>query len=354
MKNYSIEDALEGYRWRGHRSGEFTELSAVPKEYKQGKENYEWNCNHKAFPKTRFARTEQDVRNFVDRNYEGSLLMYGLNPRPRIIKNDKGYAKSALERDIENVQNWLLDFDFLEKNDSEGLRQSRKKFFYTELTAYFQDLDLMPPTFAFSGGGYHALCAHPPVSTKDYPDMSSRWKQFTEDLWSDYGDEIENLEMKMDKRFKLNGMVKMYGTRKPEEGAKMSRFLGGDRVEDEALLDLLLTMEVSPENKSYTGDSTGSSQFTIGNTVPDWFEQLLISDEVLRKYYEGTGKEEGTDTSGSGYDFAVMSRLRELGQTNQTIDDLATVIATRPNGSVQNSGKGHAYIARTIASALLK
>ncbi len=41
-------------------------------------------------------------------------------------------------------------------------------------------------------------------------------------------------------------------------------------------------------------------------------------------------------------------------QGYKNIDELATILAVRPDGSVRNSGKDIRYIKRTIANALLK
>ena len=88
-----------------------------------------------------------------------------------------------------------------------------------------------------------------------------------------------------------------------------------------------------------------------GDELPDWFEGLLRQDKKLRDLRSGDGKATTTDISRSGFDYSIVRRLLWLGYRN--IDDLATILALRPDGSVRQGGKGAQYIMRTIGSALM-
>ena len=147
--------------------------------------------------------------------------------------------------------------------------------------------------------------------------------------------------MKLDRTQDLGRMARIYGTAKPEVGIP-SRFYGGERVEDEALRDYLLTLEL-PQPQIST---------LVMKQLPDWFKGLLRQDEKLRDLWSGNGKPATTDTSRSGFDYSIARRLLWLGHRN--IDDLATILALRPNGSVRQSGKSAQYIMRTIGSALMR
>jgi hypothetical protein len=111
--------------------------------------------------------------------------------------------------------------------------------------------------------------------------------------------------------------------------------------EDERLKDYLLVMNVTEHRDSGVVPS---------GELPGWFMGLLEQDSRTRELWSGGGKPAGTDTTPSGFDFSLTQRLLMLG--HRDIDDLSTILALRPGGSVQGSRKGDSYIRRTIANAL--
>ena len=48
---------------------------------------------------------------------------------------------------------------------------------------------------------------------------------------------------------------------------------------------------------------------------------------------------------------SLLRKLLHLGYKN--IDELATILALRPEGSVRKSGKGEGYLRTTLAKALM-
>jgi len=54
----------------------------------------------------------------------------------------------------------------------------------------------------------------------------------------------------------------------------------------------------------------------------------------------------------TGYHYSLTKGL--LYRSYKDIDELATILALRPEGAVRKSGKGDQYIRRMIASALVK
>lgn len=94
----------------------------------------------------------------------------------------------------------------------------------------------------------------------------------------------------------------------------------------------------------------GPRLVAANNDLPELFLNLLRNDKRLEDLWHGRGKANG-DASRSGYDFSVARRLMALGYRN--LDDLATVLANRPEGSVRKGQRGEDYIRRTIANALL-
>ncbi len=72
----------------------------------------------------------------------------------------------------------------------------------------------------------------------------------------------------------------------------------------------------------------------------------------MKALWEGYGKTDNTDSSNSGYDFSLVKLLLSYGFKN--VDELATVLAHRPNGVVQTKNKDERYLQHTIANAILK
>lgn len=146
-------------------------------------------------------------------------------------------------------------------------------------------------------------------------------------------------------------MVRIYGTAKPKLGI-LSEFYGGHRNEDERLLDYLLELEIAKEPHLRGAGTQGQTNLNVARELPEWFARLLETNADVRALWSGQGKPDGTDTSGSGFDYSLTRRLLGLGYRN--FDDLATILVLRPGGSVQTHGKGDLYVRRTIANALLR
>jgi len=340
--NYSLEDITKSYKWLGHKS--WTELNAFHPDYKPGREHYEWNLKKQSFPRIWYARNEKEVVNFVQRYSDSRTVCYSLNPRPRIFKNKRGYARSALDKEIEISKNILFDFDFQNKNPSDS-QLSDLENFLNQADEYFLDHYLKLPIRAFTGRGYHLLFAYPGINVKKQLDIRKRLEQFRDTFNNSFSRELENLEVKLDKTQDLRRMLRIYGTAKPDVGI-VSKFSGGKRVEDQAVRDYLLALNLpEPELRNF-------SVLKTGNELPQWFPDLIERDQRTRELWSGKGKPANTDRSRSGFDYSLAKRLLWLGHKN--IDDLATVLALRPEGAVRRSGKGEQYIRRTIGHALLK
>lgn len=339
---YSLEDVTKSYKWLGHRG--WTELNAIHHEYKQGKENIKWNIEHKTFARIKYARTELDVVNFVERYAGTYMVCYGLNPRPKIFMNSRGYQRAAREEEIEISQNLLMDFDFQSKNIMNE-QVANFELFIQKANKYFLDLGIQPPATAYTGRGYHFLFAFPSIRVSECNDISDRLKEFCAQFRQTFKSDLERLEVKLDNTQDLRRMVKIYGTAKPQVGI-VSRFYGGERVEDEALRAYPLQMNLHHASEHHP------SVLNTGDDLPSWFQRLITQNAKLQDLWLGRGKPENTDTTRSGYDYSLVKSLMHLGYKN--IDELATILALRPDGAVRSSGKSEEYIRRTIANAILK
>lgn len=338
-EKYSLEEITKAYKWLGHK--QYTDLSALHPDYRPGQ--FEWNRENRVFPITSYAKSSKDVLDFVKKYSPERLVLYGINPRPMIYKNDKGYFRSALEHEIEICQNMYIDIDPQSKNFSKEqiakLELSLEKF-----DQFFLDQGLLAPVNAFTGRGYHKLLAFPPIKVSECPDMAQRQKLFAEQFQQAFKRELEDLEVKIDQTFDLVRKAKIYGTAKPKIGV-ISKFYGNERKEDEALKNCLINLKI-PEA------GLEGKLLNLGHDLPPWFKSLLIRDSKLQSLWSGEGKTEGQDSSRSGYDFSVVKSLLGMGYKN--IDELGTILALRPNGGVKGSGKGEQYLRHTIANALLK
>lgn len=336
---YSRDDVARSFNWLGHRG--YTELNAYHPDYNPA--NREENIKRKLLPKIWYARSLDEVFKFADRYHGEYLVCYSLNERPRIFKNQRGYPRSATEAEIEVSQNLVIDMDFKSKQvaDSQMVQFER---FLLKLDEAFLDKGFKRPVRAMTGRGYHLLSPYERIEVKEHPDISDRLVQFRDQLYGAFRRELENLEVKVDRTQDLRRMLKIYGTAKPEVGV-ISRFHGTDRDEDPTLRQYLLEIKLPDQEVE-------SHVLKVGSNVPQWFHELLEKDSRVKELWTGKGKPDGSDVSGSGYDYSLVRRLLGLGY--KSLDDLATILALRPEGSIRKSGKGEYYIRRTIAKALLR
>lgn len=340
----------QGYRLLGHENG-LTELFAKSRHYKSGKENVDHNRKYDAFPKHWYAQEEDTVVSFVLKFHENHTVMYGINPRYEIFRNERGFVRSARDGEIRVSQNLLLDYDFKDKNPSEAQRSELISYLLTEVRDYFFDLGLEAPPVIDSGRGANLLVCYEPIAVQHVPDIVARLRKFASEVSDDHKDAFERFEVKQDNTQDLGRYLRVIATAKPEVGIT-SKVYGGSRVEDKGFREYLLNMEFSTVHQSIARGTGGGLELAIGSELPSSFQMLLEKDRRLEELYAGQGKIDGSDVSGSGYDYSLVRRMLQLGYTD--VQEIASVLAVRPNGSVQNSGKGEEYIRRTIANALIK
>ncbi|MBL8688015.1 MAG: hypothetical protein JNL04_02905 [Rhodospirillaceae bacterium] len=341
-------DVRASWRWLGHAG--YTELVALHPEYRPGKEHYEHNKSHDAFPRTAYVRSEEEVVAFARKHHGSRMVCYGINERPKAYLNERGYPRAAREEEIPSTKSFFIDIDIKAKQPSQAHAQATEKFL-DEADSFFQDLSLQKPVHAFTGRGYHLLFAYPSIRVADCPDVAERQRKFANDFRDSYHKDLADLEAEIDATHDLRRMAKIYGTAKPHVGV-VSRFYGAERVEDEQLRIHLLGMALPerPLSLRRVGDgSHGSSIDAVAMKTPRLVETMIAADPSLRALYEGEGKHAG-DSSRSGYDYVLIRELRARG-----FDSIEGMIATlwyRPEGAVQKSGKGLDYVLRTIAKAI--
>jgi len=339
-ENYRLDDVVRSYDWLWHK-GHYTEMLAVHPDYRPGQQNYEWNLKQKTFPRVAYAHNAKSVVDFVLKYWKSYMVCYSLNPRVNRPLSIKGYPRSHKEEEVQVSQNLLFDFDL--KGKVEQTRYAELELFLEKTKSFYLDLGFQLPEKAFSGSGYHLLMAYPAIHVKNCLDLSQRIKRFMEDFRNEYKADLDRLEAKLDpSTSKLSQMLKCYGSKKTK-GGELSRFYGGKRVSDKKLGEYLLQMKLpEPASENYL--------FTVNKDLPPLFIQLLEKDSNLKALWTGNGKTNG-DTSSSGIDFTLTTKLLQLGFRN--IDDISNILASRPGGGYEKRNNDM-YLRRTLSAALLK
>ncbi len=190
------------------------------------------------------------------------------------------------------------------------------------------------------------LFAYPAIQVSEHPDISARLAQFRDGFVGEHRQELSRLEAKLDSTQDLRRMARIYGTAKPKLGI-ISEFYGERRVEDGFLREYLLSLKLPAKEIP-----VARAVLQRPGELPQWFLGLIERDLKTAELWIGLGKPDGTDTSRSGFDYSLVRYLMQLGHRN--IDDLAIILASRPDGGVRGSGKGDEYVRRTIANALIR
>jgi hypothetical protein len=272
--------------------------------------------------------------------YAGSrMVCYGLNPRPAILSKANGALRSAKEGDLALSQSLLLDIDLEGEATTERLA-SLKRELLPRADQYVASLGCRRPGRCSSGNrGSHLRFAYAPISVVEVPDIGERLRYFREGFVRAVRQDLSRLEARVDTgTLNLRAMIKVWGTSKP--GGSLSRFYGGARVEDPALREYLLRLEVAPSVAV-----PAVCALVVGGELPSWFSDLLGTDERVRSLWHGEGKHRG-DTTASGYDFSLLQALVRRGHADPA--ELGTIISLRPGAST----KGQDYVSRTVATAL--
>lgn len=339
---YDTETIVRSFKWLGHMGHGWTELIAFHRNYEPNKEHWQENLEKKRLPKIWYTRNAKAAVKFVERFHQEHMCCFGVNPRPSVLKNERGYPRSAKDSDIKTVMNFYLDIDCLSKDpDKEQLAELG--LFLIKAEGYFEDLGINIPVTAFSGRGYHLLFSPTPIQMAKHSDTKEKLNQFRRLFISEFERDLEGLGARVDSTMDLKRVAKIYGTKKPGRN-RISEFRGGARVKDKRLTIYLLRMSIARE-------PIAGMTLPVGGVMPERFRYLLQRDKRLRNLWQGIGKKEG-DISSSGYDFSIVRYCLKRGITD--LVDLATILSLRPGGCVKAGRKGEQYIKHTIANAIRK
>lgn len=340
---YHKDDIIRTFNWLGHIRYGYTELLAVHRSFKPGKDNFKKNLDHGRLPKIWYTKNPQQACYFVSKYCIDHTCYFGVNPRPGILKNNRGSVRSAKEEDVRVLTCFYLDIDCKDKHPTDE-HLAEIDLFIAKTERFFDEIRINPPAKSFSGRGFHLFFSPSPMLVSEHPDIKEKLHAFKAQFEDAFRKDIEQLGIAIDSTLDLRRMVKIPGTKKADPSiTRISRFYGGERIDDKALRDYLICLEISESKKP-------SINMQISDSLPIKFLKLLESNQLMQDLWNGTGKTDG-DLSSSGYDFSIVKYCLKKGITD--VSDLASILAKRPNGAFQKRNKGRDYIKRTISKAIM-
>ena len=146
------------------------------------------------------------------------------------MKSSSGHVRSAKDSDIKMVTNFYLDFDFAgsEANEDDNYRLEQ---LLDEIDFYLGKDGIQKQVRAFTGNGYHMLFALPPMKAEEESDFQKRLRKFRDIIHYEFSEDLRSEGVKLDNTMDLRRVAKIYGTRKPYQGAKLSLFFGKERTD---------------------------------------------------------------------------------------------------------------------------
>ena len=343
MKNqnssYNLRDVYSAARYFSHGDNGVSELVALHKDFKPGRESFKENKANSSFPKIWYSRRPGAFVKFVQEYYKDHMCCVGVNPRPKAFKTERGYNRSAPDADIEQVTHFYFDIDFEGKNPTD-MQLADLRLALMTMEPFYQDQGFQTPTLNYSGNGYHIIHKLPPVSVSEHSDIKQRQQYFRGQFQARFSGELSRLECIVDNTLDLSRKIKLPGTKKPGH-ARLSSLEYVNHKPDKALRAYLLNLDIQPKDDA-------PLEIRV-EQMPERFVTLLEQDQIIRNLWNGEGKTSG-DTSRSGYEYSLICRCLKQGITD--INDLYAILAIRPDGSVQAAGKGEKYVRNTIANAI--
>jgi hypothetical protein len=319
----------------------YLEVNAFHPDYRPGRENFEHNRERDSWPRLAYVSTETEFLRFVRQYASERMVCCGLNPRTEILRNSAGYLRPARESEVPEGRALMLDLD---PADSAAPDPEALGHLLEAADQYFSDLRLLPPARGRSGRGVHLVSVYSPIPVAEHKDLKSRIRRFSEGFEREMSDRLMQAGLKLDSTYDLRRLVKVYGTAKP--GGVVSRLERPGSGADQGLRDYLLSLDSHP--RVPVDEMPGCRQLNIGAAIPSWFPELL-EDQRVADLWHGRGKPKSLDCTRSGYDFSLVRLL--LAQGYREPDDLATILALRPDGAFRNRRSDRDYLAKTIEQA---
>lgn len=168
---------------------------------------------------------------------DNCLLCVGVNPRP------KGLQGSSKDTDIKIYKNLYIDIEPIHPAGTTCTIEDREKCyeFANGVMNGFSVDDLWSKIVqAESGNGMHLLIAIPPYDNPQ--EFANKMQVFYKTVLLPQSKKVKYAELcRIDSTFSASRQVKLYGTKKPVAGSRVSSFPSVARVESSAFRDYILS-----------------------------------------------------------------------------------------------------------------
>lgn len=295
-------------------------LTRIEKTYKRKKHAF-------------YSKPEQVIA-FAESNQD-DLVVVGINPRPTIAK------ESAKDSDIQIYKNFYIDIEPIhsaEETVSEDALKRCEEFTYEviEKVSWLSRFGVK----AYSGNGYHILCALPVSDSLNPNSVYEHLKSFYKDILAITKDSRDRYKCRIDNTFSPSRQVKLYGTRKPILDSRLSFFPQVKREESKELLDIVMSYEVVVKEKVEVKIDLKKEKESLGKIE----EKLARCGFSLQYLSNNPNYVALSDPSRSGKDFVVCMSLVRAGGFSDS--EIYTVI----NNLEYNSDKEitEQYITHTL------
>lgn len=194
---------------------------------------------------TSFHLTSEEAIDEADDPCENVLVCVGANPRA----SDKGTGHNGTAKDID-IQVWknlYLDIEPIHKpgticTDQELDNTAPLRQWFQD---YFMERDIVHE-FSYSGNGFHIWIAFPKVvgqaQIQEFRRKLQTW--YTQLLAENTQLRIKD-NVRIDHTFSPSRQVKLYGTKKPQEGSRIAAFPEAERYESQAFRDFIFSLPES-------------------------------------------------------------------------------------------------------------
>jgi hypothetical protein len=184
-----------------------------------------------------------------------SLLVVGINPRPH------SQIKSAHDADIHVYKNLYIDIEPIHPagtNVSEEELIDCKNFVDAICDRELPDMGII----ACSGNGYHICVAIPAYDKpQEFANKLQVWYKTV--LLPHTEGQRKTYHIRIDSTFSPSRKVKLYGTKKPIEGSRLSSFPSTPRLEDVSFRDYILSFPEKPRTTLSVDLSLRGSSATL-------------------------------------------------------------------------------------------
>ena len=186
------------------------------------------------------------------------LVAVGVNPRP-IFDDPQSVTDCAKDKDILVYKNLFIDIEPIHAPNTNVTVEDRER-----CEEFLANFPCAPSNIvvADSGNGFHILIAIPAYDNPmEFGNKLQTW--YKSRILPDTKKLREHYNVRIDFTFSPSRQVKLYGTRKPIEHARLSSFPNTPRVESETFKQYILSFKEKVIKKVTVGLNLGESTATL-------------------------------------------------------------------------------------------